>query len=149
MTSPSKKLTQFSKMIEKKPTFSRKNDCSSKSSCGHVEWSLTNLPEILRQKTKYFCSMPKSNKENIFRKKFREMLFDTWNAVLTILPKIWNIGGKMAQSPETIKRHIFFAGKKFFNSKIFLRTRIMHFWQHFRKCFAWSRKKFSIYGNEK
>ena len=106
-------------MIEKKLTFSRKSDCSPKSSCGHVEWILTTLPEILREKTKSFCSMSKSNKEE-FSKKILEMHFETWNAVLTIPLKIWDKTGKMVRSPKIIKKkHIFSHAKKCFSAKSF------------------------------
>ena len=105
-------------MIEKKLTFSRKSDCSPKSSCGHVEWILTTLPEILREKTKSFCSMSKSNKEK-FSKKILEMHFETWNAALTIPLKIWDKSGKMAQNPRMIKKSYSFYGKKCFSAKIF------------------------------
>ena len=136
-------------MIEKKLTFSRKSDCSPKSSCGHVEWILTTLPEILREKTKSFCSMSKSNKEE-FSKKILEMHFETWNAVLTIPLKIWDKTGKMVRSPKIIKKTYFFSCKKMFFRKVFPSTPRIHFKQHWQNCFAWSRrKKDSMYGGEK
>ena len=58
------------------------------------------------------------------------MHVDTWNAVLTIPPKILNNGGKMAQNPRMIKKIVFFLRKKGFFRKKFLLTRRMHFWHH-------------------
>ena len=119
MTSASKEIASISKNDRKKPTFSRKIDYSSKSPSRQVEWSLSTLPENFRRKTKSFCSMPKSKKKTFLKENFLEMHFDFWNALLTISPKNWSVGGKLAQSPKMLKKTTFFSDKNCFSANLF------------------------------
>ena len=119
MTNASKEIASISKNDRKKPTFSRKIDYSSKSPSRQVEWSLSTLPENFRRKTKSFCSMPKSKKKTFLKENFLEMHFDFWNALLTISPKNWSVGGKLAQSPKMLKKTTFFSDKNCFSANLF------------------------------
>ena len=123
----------------KKPTFSREIEYSSKTSCGHAEWSLTTLPEFLRRKTKSFCSCPRVRKK-LLRK-------TSSNYISTLEMQFWrfhqNVAVLVEKWPKIRKclKNYFFLRQKVFFRKIFLWTRGMHFWQHCQKWFAWSRKK--------